>query len=166
MPENGKTIVYKSNMPAQSTICKILHIGDARTYKSHLKYLIESEYLIEEEDKYILPNKEDIYLLIPLETIQFIKDTLKEPVIKTYIYLGQCWKQKPNYEFTYEEIGKHIGVKLAGNARGYTMIDNILTALTNNGLINVSEPYWIGNNIRKQRLTAWSSQYTKLRVGK
>ena len=44
--------------------------------------------MIEEEDRYILPNKEDIYLLIPLATIQFIRDTLKEPVIKTYIYLG------------------------------------------------------------------------------
>lgn len=65
-----------------------MDIGDARTYKSRLKYLIEAEYMIEEEDRYILPNKEDLYLLIPLETIQFIRDTLKKPVIKTYIYLG------------------------------------------------------------------------------
>ena len=69
MPENGLTVVYKSDMPAQAKICKLLRIGDARTLKSHLKYLIEAEYMIEEEDKYILPNKEDIYLLIPLETI-------------------------------------------------------------------------------------------------
>ena len=115
--------------------------------------------MIEEEDRYILPNKEDIYLLIPLATIQFIRDTLKEPVIKTYIYLGQKWKQKPNYEFTYEEIAKHIGVKLAGNARGYTMIDNILTNLSNNGLIDLSEPYWVDNNIRKYRLKHWSATH-------
>ena len=165
MPENGQTVVYKSDLPTQKAICNKLDIGDARTYKSRLKYLIEAEYMIEEEDRYILPNKEDLYLLIPLETIQFIRDTLKKPVIKTYIYLGQKWKQKPNYEFTYEEIGKHIGVKLAGNARGYMMIDNILTALTNNGLINVSEPYWVGNNIRKQRLTAWSFNHKKVRDG-
>lgn len=159
MPENGLTVVYKSDMPAQAKICKLLRIGDARTLKSHLKYLIEAEYMIEEEDKYILPNKEDIYLLIPLETIQFIRDTLREPVVKTYIYLGQKWKQKPNYEFTFEEIGKHIGIKLAGNARGYTMIDNILTNLSNNGLITISDPYWVNNNIRKYKLTHWSATH-------
>ena len=50
--------------------------------------------MVEEDYRYILPNKEDIYLLIPLSTLQFMQDVLKEPVIKTYIYLAQKWKQK------------------------------------------------------------------------
>ena len=41
MPEEGLTIVLKSALPTQSAICKKLGIGDARTYKSHLKYLLE-----------------------------------------------------------------------------------------------------------------------------
>lgn len=117
--------------------------------------------MIEEEDRYILPNKEDIYLLIPLATIQFIRDTMREPVIKTYVYLGQKWKQKKGYEFSYEEIASHIGIKLAGNARGYQQITNILTALQNNELITISEPYWIGNNICQRRLLDWSAEHRK-----
>lgn len=156
MPDEGLTIVLKSDLPTQSAICKILGIGDARTYKTHLKYLLESGYVVEEDYRYVLPNKEDIYLLIPLETVQFMRDTLKEPVIKTYIYLAQKWKQKQGYEFSYEEIAQHIGIKLAGNARGYQQIQNILTALQNNGLIKVSESYWIGNNICQRRLLNWS----------
>ena len=161
MPNDGLTIVLKESLPTQSAICKKLGIGDARTYKSHLKYLIESGYILEDEYKYVLPNKEDIYLLIPLETIQFMQDTLKEPVIKTYIYLGQKWKQKQGYEFSYEEIAQHIGIKLTGNSRGYQYIQNILTALSNNGLIIVSDPYWIGNNICQRRLLKWSSVHDR-----
>ena len=157
MPNEGLTIVLKSALPTQSAICKKLGIGDARTYKSHLKCLLETGYIIEEEDRYVLPNKEDMYLLIPLATVQFMQDTLREPVIKTYIYLGQKWKQKHGYEFSYEEIAQHIGIKLAGNARGYQYIQNVLTALQNNGLIKVSEPYWVGNNICQRRLLDWSS---------
>jgi len=36
----------------------------------------------------MLPNMEDIYMLLPLDTLQFILDTITEPVIKVYIYLG------------------------------------------------------------------------------
>lgn len=59
-----------------------------RTYRAHLNYLIERGYVIEEEERLVLPPKEDVYLSLPLETINFIQDTLREPVIKTYIYLG------------------------------------------------------------------------------
>lgn len=159
MPDEGLTVVLKSDLPTQSAICKKLGIGDARTYKSRLNYLLEAGYMVDEEHRYILPNKEDIYLLVPLSTIQFIQDTLREPVIKTYIYLGQKWKQKKNYEFSYEEIAKHIGIKLAGNSRGYEQITNILQALQNNGLIKVSAPYWVGNNICQRRLLNWSDTH-------
>ena len=116
--------------------------------------------MVEEDYRYILPNKEDIYLLIPLSTLQFMQDVLKEPVIKAYIYLAQKWKQKQGYEFSYEEIASHIGIKLAGNARGYQQIANILTVLQNNGLIRISDAYWVGNLCRR-KLLEWNSTYVK-----
>lgn len=159
-PEDGMTVVLKSSLPTQQSICKKLGIGDARTYKSRLKCLLETGYMVEEDYRYILPNKEDIYLLIPLSTLQFMQDVLKEPVIKTYIYLAQKWKQKQGYEFSYEEIASHIGIKLAGNARGYQQIANILTVLQNNGLIRISDAYWVGNLCRR-KLLEWNSTYVK-----
>jgi len=35
----------------------------------HLNYLLEIGYLIEEDNRYIMPNVEEIYLLLPLATV-------------------------------------------------------------------------------------------------
>nr|DAG20599.1 MAG TPA: hypothetical protein [Caudoviricetes sp.] len=43
--------------------------------------------------------------MIPLRTLQFLNDTIKEQVIKVYIYLGQRWKFKKDYVFTVKEVG-------------------------------------------------------------
>ena len=104
MPNNGVTEVIKKDMPAQSKICEKIGVKSPKTYRAHLKYLIDAGYVIEEEDKYILPNVEDIYLLLPLNTLHFILDTITESVIKIYIYLGQRYKYKNDYVFTQEEI--------------------------------------------------------------
>ena len=72
---------------------------------------------------YLLPKKENIYFLIPLETLTYINDNCKEHVIKIYVYLGQRYKfaleQGRQYEFTSEELGEHIGIKVKNNSRGY-----------------------------------------------
>lgn len=44
--------------------------------------------MIDKEDRYILPRKEDFYFLIPLKTLQYLNDNCKEHVIKIYVYLG------------------------------------------------------------------------------
>lgn len=81
--------------------------------------------------------------MIPLETLQFLLDTLTEQVIKIYIYLGQRYKYKESlkngekYVFTKEEVGKAIGVDVRQTSRYYTVISNALTCLELLGLIKV-----------------------------
>lgn len=86
--EEKKTVVYKKDLPKIATICEIIKVKSPKTYRAHLQYLIKEGYIIEEEEKYVLPNKEDIFFMIPLETLYFLTDTLTEQVIKIYIYLG------------------------------------------------------------------------------
>lgn len=62
-------------------------------------------------------------------------DTVKEPVIKAYIYLGQRNKYKSGYIFTLEELAEHIGVSLKGHQREYIQLNNVLRALEINGLV-------------------------------
>lgn len=153
--EDNQTVLYKSELPAQYMICSKLGIKDARTYKSHLKYLIDTQYVVDCGDRYILPNQENVYLLLPLETLRFICDTLTPFVIKIYIYLGQRWKFKKNYDFTYAELAEHVGIKLVGNARGYEQITNVLLVLEKLGLIKVSAPRFIERNVQVRTLIKW-----------
>ena len=96
------TIVEKSRLPKQDEMLTTLGIKSKTTFRSHLKYLIDSEYVIDDvkNKRYILPDKENIFFYLPLETVQFINDTVKEQVYKIYLYLGQRWKYKPGYVFT------------------------------------------------------------------
>lgn len=84
---------------------------------------------------------EEIYFMIPLDTLKFLNDTMKEQVIKIYIYLGQRYKYKPGYVFTIAEIAEHIGLTLGNNQRNYEIINNALICLKNNELINYAEFY-------------------------
>ena len=162
-PKKNKTIAYKKDLGTQNEICEILRDYGAQmslaTYKRHLNYLIEQGYIIEEKDYYVLPNKEQVYLLLPLETLKFIQDTLKTPVIKTYIYLGQRWKYKQGYLFTKKELAEHTGIKLSNNSEPYAKINNYLDVLKNNGLIDF-EPVTV-QDIHYLKLTKWSTDYYK-----
>lgn len=157
---DGVTFIEKWSLPKQSEICNILGIKSAKTYRAHLSYLIESGYVVEDDSKYILPLKEDIYLLLPLSTIQFLKDVFKDEVVKTYIYLGQKWLNHMDQEFTYAEIGNHVGIKTAGNSRGYEQIRNILFVLSNCGLISISKEYFVDKGQSRHRLLEWSAKPT------
>lgn len=162
-PIDGMTVVMKIDLPVQAKICEKIGVKSAKTLRAHLQYLIDTGYVIDHGDRLELPNIEDIYLLLPLETIQFITDTIKESVIKVYIYLGQRWKFKPMYAFTQEEIAQHLGLKLQGNPRARQMIHNALDLLQNNGLIKF-ENFFDGKSPR-YRLTNWSYQYIKSPIG-
>lgn len=133
------TYVIKKNLPAQTKICQVLGIKSPKTLRNHLNYLIEHGYVIDEGDKYILPEMENIYFLIPLKTLQYLNDNCKEHVIKIYVYLGQKYKYALSkgryYEFTLEELGNHIGIKVKNNSRGYEVLNNALDLLQNSGLI-------------------------------
>ena len=97
--------------------------------------------------------------MIPLDTMHFIKDTVREQVYKVYIYLGQRWKYKQGYVFTEEEIAEHLGLKLDGNLVARRQIKNALIALQNNELIKY-ELFYEGK-VPKHRLVDWSFKYKK-----
>lgn len=147
------TIVQKKDMPIQTEIAKKLGIKTTKTIRTHRDYLIQQGFLIEKNDYYILPNQEDIFFMIPLETLQFLNDTLKEQVIKIYIYLGQRWKfKKGEWVFTKEELMNHIGLKR--DSRSYEIINNALLCLTKLDLISFASYYEQGTiPIPKMRLT-------------
>jgi hypothetical protein len=141
--ENNQTVVLKSNLPTQVKICDIIKIKSPKTLRVHLDYLISKGYVKLDPnypDRYILPACEDVFLMLPLTTVQFLLDTVSDNVIKTYIYLFQRFKWKGDqYTFTLEELGAHLGYNITGHSRQYTMFNNILINLQNNGLIQYED---------------------------
>ena len=150
-------------MPKQSELCNILGISSPKTYRAHLKYLVDSEYLKEKEDRYILPEAEDIYFLIPLDTLRYLNDNCKEHIIKLYIYLGQKYKTAAYYQeeciFTLEDLGNHIGKSVKNNSRAYEALNNALTFLYNSGLIDYCSYY--DGSMQKKKLLAFNFEYTR-----
>lgn len=154
---NNQTVIIKKELPRKKDICNKIGVKSVKTLNAHMDYLIENGYITDDQENgvYVLPNIEDFYALIPLETIQFLSDTLQENVIKVYIYLGQRYKFKTNYEFTLEELAANIGIKLNHVSRNYVMMNNILTCLQILGLIDF-EVINVSNVETKKRLTFFS----------
>lgn len=147
--EDGQTVIYKNNLLNQEKIATILKVS-RRTINTHLKYLKDKGYLVEDKlnKKYILPKVEKMYFKIPQETCQFLRDTVKDPVVKTYVYLGQRNSFKPGqYVFTIKEICEHLGLNYQSS---HTAIKNYLIALSKFDLIDYVEFY--ENNTPKMRL--------------
>ncbi len=132
---NGEnvTLVNKRDINKKHIAEEILG-KSVRTVTRHMDILIEKGYLVEKDFDYWLPNLEETYLLIPVETMQFLIDTLKENVIKVYLYLGKKFKTKKNYEFTKKELMIAIGTNPT-NSRQLMSMDNILICLESLGLI-------------------------------
>ena len=90
----------------------------------------------------IIPKKENWFLDIPLTTIKFFLDVLKEDVFKTYIYLGQKWNWSHRVGegmpiFTKGELLEHIGLKK--NQFTLQFINNVLVVLKDIGVIDYRE---------------------------
>lgn len=162
-----KNFVKKNKMPVQGELCKKLNIKSPKTFRNHFNYLIEKGYIIDGGDKYILPEMENIYFLIPLNTIRYINDNCKDHVYKIYIYLGQRYKwaieKGFTYEFTLEELGEHIGLKVKNNVRGYEIVNNALLLLQNSGLIEYVS-YFNGQS-QKKKLVKFSFEYKNVNGG-
>lgn len=136
--EDGQTVIYKNNLPSQEKIATILKVS-RKTINTHLKYLKDKGYLVEDRinKKYILPKVEKMYFKIPQETSQFLRDTVKDPVVKTYVYLGQRNSYKPGqYVFTIKEICEHLGLNYKNQC---STIRNYLLILEKCGLIKYAE---------------------------
>lgn len=159
--EKRATIVYKKDIPTQAVICEKLNMRSPKTLRAHITQLIEAGYLVEDEKNkcYILPEKEDMYLLVPLSTSQYLWDNCKEHVIKLYIYLGQRYKYAQNlgkgyYDFTIAELGDHLGIGVKNHTEAYRVMNNALVLLKNSGLVNYEEVYV--NKIPYKRLSDFS----------
>ena len=154
-----RTVVKKENLPKQKELCAKIGVSSPKTLRSKLEELKKAGYIIEDDTQYILPELENIFMYIPLETIRFLVDTMTENVVKIYIYLGQRYQYKHGYVFTIAEIADHVGIKLDNNARNYQIINNALTSLYNNGLIDYVEFY--ENSKPCKRLIKFSFEYNK-----
>ena len=132
-----ETRVDKFELGTQGEFCEAIQIKSPKTLRKHLNTLIETGYLRNEKDYYVLTQKEDIFFKMPLDTLRFIQNTIKEDVIKIYIYLGQRYKfaasQGTKYSFSIKEIVEHLGLSL--NDKNRNFVKDGLDALMNNELI-------------------------------
>lgn len=132
-----ETRVDKFELGTQGEFCEAIQIKSPKTLRKHLNTLIETGYLRNEKDYYVLIQKEDIFFKMPLDTLRFIQNTIKEDVIKIYIYLGQRYKfaasQGIKYSFSIKEIVEHLGLSL--NDKNRNFVKDGLDALMNNELI-------------------------------
>lgn len=159
-----RTVVMKKDLPTQADICRQLGIKSPKTYRTHRDYLIAQGYVVEYDKYYVLPNKEEIFFMIPLATLQFLNDTIKEQVIKVYIYLGQRWKYKQDYSFTIKEIGQHIGIKVENDSRAYAIVNNALLCLQKLGLIEYTDYTEMigGRPVPKKKLVGFNFEIKEL----
>lgn len=162
-----RTYVLKKEMPTQKAMAEMLGMSSTKTFKTHFDYLVEQGYIIPKNEGkniiYELPEKEEIYLLIPLETLQYLNDNCREHVIKIYVYLGQRYKmalkENRDYIFTLEEIGEHIGLGVKNHSLGYRVINHALELLENSGLISYVS-YFDGIS-KKKKLIAFNFEYRR-----
>ena len=164
------TYVLKSKMPTQTDLCKKLGIKSPKTLRQHLQYLIEQHYIVpggtDEDDKdvaYYLPEMENIYFLIPADTLKYLNNNCREHVIKIYVYLGQRYKMAlamgKQYEFTLKELGTHLGIGIKNHTKQYEVVNNALELLFNSGLIEYVS--YFDGQMQKKKLTNFSFEYIK-----
>lgn len=108
---------------------------------------------------YELPyDKQQLYKLIPIDTLIYILSVGSQNLLKIYVYLlsKYQWKIANNdyYRFTYKELIKEcLGMKSVTNSRDYTIVRNCLDALIKFKLIELSLDYdRVGQN---QQLTTY-----------
>ena len=155
-----ETRVDKFDIGSQLDLCKAIRIKSTKTLRKYLNILIETGYVEDMGDYYLLPKKQEIFFKIPLDTLRFIQNTIQEDVIKIYIYLGQRYKYAKinglKYSFTFKEIAEHLGLSLTSeNSRIF--VKDGLDALMNNGLIKFVSYYQ--GRIPKLRLVEFSYEY-------
>ena len=144
-----------------------------RTLANHLSNLINCGFIGESEmidtygesmKVYTFPyNVDSIYKLIPIETLRYLVDTANPSVVSIYVYLLNKWEWKGNkYIFTEAELIKNcLGVTSTSNSRDYIRVNNVLTCLVNNGLIEYKKVYSKKNGvpIKKKKLLKVSTIY-------
>lgn len=156
--EESETRVYKNALPAWKDIAtEILHCKSKTTVGNHLKYLKDTGYIADCGAYYRLELPEKMYFKMPLELVEFFTTTIKEQVLKTYIYLGQRNNYKPNqYVFTIQELCEHTGLSYKNK---YNVMQNALTILEKLELIKITR--FFDGKSPKMRLVNFSTEAPK-----
>lgn len=136
----GTTYIPIEDLPTQTKIAEILNYKSRQTVSSHMKYLEANGYLKKEEKRYIVINPEDYFFQVPLETVQYFVNTVKEFVVKIYIYLGTRYRQKEDYNFTLKELASQLGINYSKTS-SRSRISDALDVLTKIGLIKIQTQY-------------------------
>lgn len=168
MGEDGETIVKKKDIPKQGDAIKELGMKSPKTYREHLNYLIEQNYIQKKDNgDLVFTKKEDMFFMIPLETLRYLKSNCRAHVYKIYVYLGQRYKyalsKGKQYEFSMEELGEHCGIRVKNNSEGYRTVKYALELLANSGLINYVS--FFNGSVQKKKLIGFSLEYHKIENG-
>lgn len=161
--EEGETRTYKSSVPSQKELAEILapdpeHPLTRQTISKHLQYLILTGYIKDMGKYYIFPMLEKMYFKVPLDTLNYLLDTVKSGVIKTYIYLGQRNNYQPNqYVFTIKEICEHLGLSYTKQSN---RVSNWLSLLQEANFIKIVSFY--DGSYPKYRLVSFTTDTPKL----
>ena len=148
-----------------------------RTLANHLSNLIAYGFITEDTmtdtygesiKVYTFPyNADSIYKLIPIKTLRYLVNTANPSVICIYVYLLNKWEWKRNeYIFTEAELIRNcLGVKSIGHSRDYARVNDVLTCLVNNELIEYKNDYSKkdGVTITRKKLLKVSTIYKSKR---
>lgn len=100
-------------------------------------------------DVYVLKQDFKRFQYIKTDTLKYLVDTANINVIKVYTYLLNKFIYKKNsnekYSFTKKELCKSIGYSYRND--NISKINNILTCLKNNGLIEYSQSYYYNGKV-------------------
>ena len=137
--ENGETRVYKNKFPSTKIIAEEFLRKSRSTYNNYINTLKKEGYLEDKGEYWVLPKVEEMYFTMELDLLQHFIYSIKEEVLKVYIYLGQRYNYKPgDYVFTIKEICEHLGL---GYERNHKAISSHIDLLQNLGLITIAHFY-------------------------
>lgn len=137
--ENGETRVYKNKLPSTKIIAEEILRKSRSTYNNYINTLKKEGYLEDKGEYWVLPKVEEMYFTMELDLLQHFIYSIKEEVLKVYIYLGQRYNYKPgDYVFTIKEICEHLGL---GYERNHKAISSHIDLLQNLGLITIVHFY-------------------------
>lgn len=136
-----------------------------KTFNRRLKDLIDRGIIVEQDEYYLLPEDiSEFYYMIPVETMKFLCDNMNPDVFKVYSYLGRYYENYgANAFFTKSKLINVLGCKSTTNPRDWERINNILTNLKNNGLVEYVAEYEMGqpNRIARYRIVKVSKTHKK-----
>lgn len=136
---DNQYIIFKNDLPTQNKICEKINIKSISTLRTYLNNLIDNNYLIQQNDKYIINNPEKTYFEIPFDTLSQLVNSKINYIIKIFIYFGQQMQYKDATHFTIAKLIDLLGLGIHNNASSYQKINNILDYLKTYNFIDYTD---------------------------